>query len=86
MYNRLIHHIHTNNTLGPEQFGFRKGTATEDVALKLRDCVLKWVYPKVYVGGTFCDLVQTLVQIKNFLSKLHFTVFMVQLKNGSDSI
>jgi hypothetical protein len=60
MYNRLIHHMHTNNTLGPEQFG-RKGTATEDVALKLRDCVLKWVYPKVYVGGTFCDLVQTLV-------------------------
>jgi hypothetical protein len=41
MYNRLSHHMQTNNILVPEQFGFRKGMSTEDAAFKLTDNVLK---------------------------------------------
>jgi hypothetical protein len=43
MYNRLSHHMHINNILVPEQFGFRKGTSTENAAFKLTDNVLKFV-------------------------------------------
>jgi hypothetical protein len=46
MYDGLSHHIHTNNILVPEQFGFRKGVSTEDAALKLTDSVLKSVNKK----------------------------------------
>jgi len=35
MYNRLIHHISTNNILLPEQFGFRQGKSTDNAAFKL---------------------------------------------------
>jgi hypothetical protein len=37
MYNRLSHHMHTNNILVPEQFGFRKGISTENSTFKLTD-------------------------------------------------
>jgi hypothetical protein len=46
MYNRLSHHMHTNNILVPEQFGFRKGVSTEDAAFKLEDNVLKFINKK----------------------------------------
>jgi hypothetical protein len=41
MYNRLSHHMQTNNILVPEQFGFRKGMSTEDAAFSLTENVLK---------------------------------------------
>jgi hypothetical protein len=43
MYNRLSHHMQTNNILVPEQSGFRKNMSTEDSAFKLTDKVLKSV-------------------------------------------
>jgi hypothetical protein len=46
----------TNNILIPEQFGFRKGVATEDVAFKLTDVVLKLINQNLFVGGIFCDI------------------------------
>jgi hypothetical protein len=45
MHNRLSHYLQTNNTLVPEQFGFRKGISTENTALKLTDSVLISVNP-----------------------------------------
>jgi hypothetical protein len=33
-YNSLHYHMHTNNILIPEQFGFQKGIPTEDAAFK----------------------------------------------------
>jgi hypothetical protein len=42
--------------LVPEQFGFRKGVSTYDVAYKLTDNVLKSLNQKMHVGGIFCDL------------------------------
>jgi hypothetical protein len=35
MYNRLSHHMHTNNILVLEQFGFRQEKSTENGAFKL---------------------------------------------------
>jgi len=35
MYSGLSHHMHTNNVLVPEQFGFRQGSSTENAAFKL---------------------------------------------------
>jgi hypothetical protein len=37
MHNNLSHYLLTNNILVPEQFGFRKGILTENVAFKLTD-------------------------------------------------
>jgi hypothetical protein len=37
MHNMLSHYLRTNNTLVPEQFGFRKGISTENTAFKLTD-------------------------------------------------
>jgi hypothetical protein len=35
MYNRLSNHMHTNNIIVPEPFGFRQGSYTEYAAFKL---------------------------------------------------
>jgi hypothetical protein len=46
MYNRLNHHMHTNNILVPEQFGFRQGKSMDNAAFKLTDSVLNSVNQK----------------------------------------
>jgi hypothetical protein len=60
MHNRLNHYLQTNNTLIPEQFGFRKGTCTQNAAFKLTVNVLKSINQKMHVGGIFCDLAKAL--------------------------
>jgi hypothetical protein len=35
MYNRLSHHMHTNNKLVLEQFGFRQRKSTDNAAFNL---------------------------------------------------
>jgi len=37
LFNRLIAHFNTNKLLVGNQFGFRKGIATEDAIFKLKD-------------------------------------------------
>jgi hypothetical protein len=56
MYSRINQHIHCNNILIPEQYGFRKGISTEYAAFKPIDSVLKSTDQKKHVGGIFCDL------------------------------
>jgi len=41
LFIRLIEHFNTSNLLVGNQFGFRKGTATEDVIFKLTNEILK---------------------------------------------
>jgi hypothetical protein len=73
MYNRLSHHMHTNNILVPEQFGFRQGKSTENAAFKLTDSVLKSINQKMHVGGIFSDLAESFdcVSHEILLAKLH---------------
>jgi hypothetical protein len=40
MYNMLSHHMHTNNMLVPEKFGFRQGKSTDNAAFKLTNSVI----------------------------------------------
>jgi hypothetical protein len=46
IYNRLSHHMHTNNKLVSEQSGFRYGKSTENAAFKLTDSALKSINQK----------------------------------------
>jgi hypothetical protein len=59
MHSRLSQHLHTNNILVTELYGFRKGVWTEDAACRLTGRVFKSINQKMYVGGIFCDLVKT---------------------------
>jgi len=59
MDSRLRQHLHTNNIMVTEQYGFVKGISTEDVAFRLTDSVFKSINQKICVGGIFCDLAKT---------------------------
>jgi hypothetical protein len=50
MCNRLRQHLHTNSTLVPEQFGFRKEQSTGNAACKLTDIVFKFLNQKWHAG------------------------------------
>jgi len=56
LYIRLIEHFNTNNLLVANQFGFIKGTATEDAIFKLANKILKALNNKTLAGSIFCDL------------------------------
>ena len=56
MFNRLIEHIEKNNILINQQFGFRKGCATDDAIFRLTHKVLCALNANVKVCGILCDL------------------------------
>jgi hypothetical protein len=41
VYSGLSQHLHTNNVLVTEQYGFRKGLSSENDAFRLTDSVIK---------------------------------------------
>jgi hypothetical protein len=53
---RLIRHFDTHQLLADNQFGFRKGIATEDAIYKLMNEILNASNNKTVADSIFCDL------------------------------
>jgi len=53
LYNRITEHLNTHNLLVGNQFGFRKGAATEDAIFKLTNEILKALNNKTLKGSIF---------------------------------
>jgi len=72
LYNRITEHLNTHNLLVRNQFGFRKGTATEDAIFKLTNEILKALNNKTLAGSIFCDLEKAFDSVSRdiLLSKL----------------
>ena len=60
LHSRLSHHLHSNNILVTEQYGFRKGVSTDNPALSLTDSVFKSTNQKMNVKE-FSVILQRLV-------------------------
>ena len=56
LYMGLTEHFYSNKLLVGNQFGFRKGIATEDVIFKLTNEILNALNNKTMVGSVFCFL------------------------------
>jgi len=56
LYIRLTEHCNSNKLLVGNQFGFRKGIATEDDIFKLTNGILNALNNKTMAGSIFCDL------------------------------
>jgi len=74
LFIRVIEHFNTNNSLDGNQFGFRKGTATEDAIFKLTNVILKALNNKTLAGSIFCDLEKAFDSVNHdiLLSKLSY--------------
>jgi hypothetical protein len=53
---QLLKHVHENNILAEEQFGFRTQISTDTAIYKLLNEILKTLNSKNLIGGIFCDL------------------------------
>ena len=56
IFRRLIDHIVKHNILLSGQYGFQKGSSTEDAMFQLTTVILTAWNRKEYVTGTFCDI------------------------------
>jgi hypothetical protein len=55
-YARLYQHVQVNNTIAPEQYGFRKDRNTEMVTYTVTNHILKTLDEHSQILGIFCDL------------------------------
>jgi Notch-like protein len=51
IFNRLHNHVHNNNILAPEQYGFRNNLSTESASYNLINNILEALNNKFTVGG-----------------------------------
>jgi hypothetical protein len=55
---RLLDHLHKNETISKEQYGFRRGFMKENAVCKPINEVVNALNNKQIVGGIFCDLIK----------------------------
>jgi len=74
LYIRLNEHFNSNKLLVGNQFGFRKGIATEDAIFNLTNQISNALNNKTMAGSIFCDLEKTLDPVNHdiLLSKLPY--------------
>jgi hypothetical protein len=65
LYSRLIGHFDTHQLLVDNQYGFRKGIATEDAIYKLLNEILNASNNKTVAGSIFCDLEKAFVSVNH---------------------
>jgi hypothetical protein len=56
MQSRLFKHLHNDNILYREQFGFQMKLTTENATYKSMNEILNALKNKLVVGGIFCDI------------------------------
>jgi hypothetical protein len=56
MYCRSNHHLHVDNTLVQEQYGFKKDMSTDHAAFSVTTSTLQASNHKLLTAGISCDL------------------------------
>jgi len=77
---RLIQHLNTNKLLVGNQFGFRKGVATEDVIFKLTNGKLNALNNKAMAGSIFCDLEKAFDSVNHDILLSKYLFFKIYIK------
>jgi len=74
LYIRLTEQFYSNMLLLGNQFGFRKGIATEDAIFKLTNKILNVLNNKTMASSIFCDLEKAFDSVNHnlLLSKLRY--------------
>jgi len=74
LYIRPTERFYSNKLLVGNQFGFRKGIATEDTIFNLRYEILNALHNKTMAGSIFCDLEKAFNSVNHdlLLSKLPY--------------
>jgi hypothetical protein len=73
----LYQHIHQNNTLATDQYGFRNNSSTEKASFQLINEILLALNNKLTVGRIFYDLEKEFDSVNRviLLTKCEFYVF-----------
>jgi hypothetical protein len=70
---QFLKHVHENNFLAEEQFGFRTQISTDMAIYKLLNQMLKTLNSKNVIGGIFCDPEKAFDNVNhNLVAKLEF--------------